>query len=141
MSDVEIKYKSKEIYEPIEILTSPLTEGKITLQITNYGKEKDLGIYLKKSSSMGDVSFPADFEPYIDRAHLLKLGNSSALGGLYFTDEENTKIYFTNSTGSFYKNRISIGTVQKNNSKLIEIGFELPIGISSRRFFVDLVVE
>ena len=141
MSNVQIKYKSKQIYEPIEILSTPMTEGRITLQVTNFGKEKDLGIYLKKSSSMGDVSFPADFEPYIDRAHLLKLGNSNSLGGLYYIDSNDNKIYFNNSTGSFYKNRIPIGMVQKNDSKLIEIGFELPISVSSRRFFVDLVVE
>ena len=141
MSDIEIKYKSKEIYEPVEIFTDPLTEGKITLQVTNYGKEKELGLYIKKSSSMGDVSFPADFEPYIDRAHILKLGNSSSMGGLYYLNEQGTKIYFNNSNGSFYRNKISIGKIDKNNSKLIEIGFELPIEISSRRFFIDLVAE
>ena len=141
MSDIQIKYRSKEIYEPIEISTSPVSEGRITLQLTNFGKEKEVGMYLKKSSSMGDVSFPADFEPYIDRAHLLKLGNSESLGGLYYMGENNTKIYFNNTNGSFYKNRIPVGVIQKNDSILVEIGFELPIDVSSRRFFVDLAVE
>ena len=129
----------KQIENPNQDIVSIVSEEELVFfEITNFNKEREIGLYLKKSNRVGTADYPADKEPYVDIVDILKSGKNQE--GLYVYLNEN-KIFFEKSRGSRPSNKISLGKFSVGEKRIIKLGMDRINSISSRRFFIDLVAE
>tara|TARA_R110001606_G_scaffold105047_3_gene228945 strand:+ start:2317 stop:2727 length:411 start_codon:yes stop_codon:yes gene_type:complete len=136
MNNIVLNYVEKKSETIVEVISGEEFE---LFEVANYGPAKDVGIYLKKSLSLGNADFPADQEPYIDIVDILKYGKRGE--GLYFLDDSNTKIFFSRAAGSSPKTKISLGRFESGEKQILRIGFDRINDLSSRRFFIDIIAE
>lgn len=136
MSDILLINVQRQNDNIIQVTSDEDTE---TFQVVNSGIERSLGLYIKKSTVVGTVEYPADKESYIDIHDIFKYGNRSE--GLYYLDSNGTKHYFSRSSGSKPSNKIDLGNFASGETRTFEIGFDQIADLASRRFFIDIVVE
>lgn len=137
---------SDGIFDPL-LLTS--TGVEVTL--TNYGNDtlSNLGFFVVPATYMGDIDNPADFPPESDYQDLIEWGTATDLGlavqgGLKITstrDSVEATQYVTRSKGAIRSNKILIDDLSSGASTTFTLLLETPPGVSSRRLFIDLVVE
>lgn len=129
----------KQIENPNQNIVSVISdEGVVFFEITNFNTTREIGLYIKKSNTIGTANYPADKEPYVDIVDVLKAGSSNE--GVYvYLDER--KVFFKKTEGSKPSNKISLGKFDVGEKRVVQIGLERINSISSRRFFVDLVAE
>lgn len=136
MSKIVLNYVEKKNETIVEVISGEQIES---FEVVNYGRAKDVGIFLKKSLSLGNADFPADQEPYIDITDILKYGKRGE--GLYLMNDAGSKIFFSRSAGSSPKNKIDLGRLESGEKKILKIGFDRINDLSSRRFFIDIIAE
>lgn len=113
-------------------------EDAIFIEVSNFTKARNIGLYLKRSNRLGTAEYPADKEPYIDITDILKVGLQNE--GVYVLQNGN-KVFFSRGKGSKVSNKIDLGLFAIGEKKIVKVGLDRINSISSRRFFVDLVAE
>lgn len=152
MSVEDLQFKitasGEVIFDPLQVLnTSP-----IDVTVTNFGSEtlSNLGLYLVTTTNLGDVDNPADFPPETDYQDLLEMGTSTVLGlqpegGLKVSVPQNgggvPTIYFTRSAGGQLNNKIPFVDLAPGASATFTLTLETPPSVSSRRLFINVVLE
>ena len=119
-----------------------LNGDTVTLYIRNVDATDTPGLYLKKSTSLGEVDFPSNQSPASDRNDLLFWGSQSPPAGLYVV-KDNVNTYFNYTAGSGPNNRIQLtelANLNANGITSISIGYTAKTGVSSRRLYIGLEV-
>jgi hypothetical protein len=148
MSLITIKTaNSKRIYDPYEVVTNfgTVTEESFLLCNDNIEPLSSCKIYFEKTESLGDLDNPGTLEPYIDFEHILKMGNEKIadptnIGCLKIIFDGNEHIV-SSGIASKKSNGISLGSFLSGETKTVVIKMEAPASYSSRRFFVNMVVQ
>lgn len=119
----------------------------VEIEVTNYGTEDldGLGLYIRPSTSVGDVDNPANYPPETDYQDLLTWGSRTdaglaASGGVVLGLASGT-YYVTRTAGSTYQNRILVPELAAGATLVFNVKLETPPSYTARRFFVDLLVE
>ena len=143
----EVVATSTTIYDPQ--LIEPGTP--IEIRVTNMGDEDlaDLGFYLVSSTSLGDVDNPSLYSAETDYQDILTWGTATDLGeevtgGLIVDCANNSTTgswYFTRSAGSLVSNKIEFIDLDAGDIQTFTLTLETPPGVTSRRFYVSLVLE
>jgi len=165
MSTSDIRFSDEEqetIYDPYQIATDVITSiGTRHVRVTNYGADEltGLGLYIVAASNVGGVDNPAQNTPSKDYQDLLTWGTASAsdstsAGGMKISfDDGATWTYITRSVGAGYSSRILLpsgvdsagvtqtGFLAASSTGKFMVGVETPSGVSTRRLFVNIVVE
>ena len=139
---------NETIYDPLAIQASTPR----LVRIYNYGVEDavDLGVYIKPSSNTGAIDKPADFPPETDYQDVLTWGEAVRIGdevsggiklGLPQNDLTTVETYISRLEGNQLANKIPMADIPAGSYKDITITLEPPPGGSTRRLYVDLVVE
>lgn len=104
-------------------------------------------IFLRPSSALGTVDFPSKHPSYADYNTLLVWGsdttdeNQAGQYGLYYKDDLGAKTYFSLTSGSNYKNGISLGAEMGIDDTLtITLGFTPKVADDIRRLYVGVEV-
>jgi len=134
------------VYDPLQVGAS-----YVNIQVTNYGEEdlSGLGLYLVATTNLGDVDNPADYPPHTDYQDILTWGQATALGleatgGLKINAPQNIGTfegYVTRTQGALKGNKIPFADIPVGGTESFSVLMETPPGVSSRRFFIDLVLE
>lgn len=135
------------IYDPAEVSTVAVS---FTLQ--NLGTEDltNIGLYIKPSSTLGDVDNLYENTPETDYQDILTWGTETdegitLTGGMILEVPVNgggtATYYVTRTQGSSVGNKIPFADILSNATAVFEATLELPPGAPARRFYVDLVME
>jgi hypothetical protein len=135
------------IYDPLT-LDSSLTQ---TVRVTNFGEEdlEGLGLFIRPSTTLGEVDFPADAPPETDYQDLLTWGQAShlglaAMGGLKVTVPQNggsEERYVTRDKGHIKAEKIPFKDLASGESADFVVVLETPPSVSARRLYIDLAIE
>lgn len=138
---------SERIFDPLQVTESLVTN----VTVTNFGAEDltDLGLYVVPSTSVGDVDNPADYPPETDFQDLLEWGTSThlgltAFGGLEVTVPQNSgssTTYIRRDKGSNLATKIEFQDLAAGASATFSLNLETPPAVSTRRLFINIVVE
>jgi hypothetical protein len=123
-----------------------------TYTVTNMGSEDltDLGLFITSATNVGDVDDPADYAPETDYQDLLTWGTNSdngvtVQGGIKVTVPQNGggsfSGYITRSVGATVRTKVPFRDLVSGASVSFTVEFEVPSGVASRRFFVNIVLE
>lgn len=138
-NDAGIILDSETYKDNIEKLVNGET---VTLYIRNTETTNSPGLYLKKSTSLGEVDFPSSQSLATDRNDLLFWGSQTPAAGLYVV-KDSTPTYFNYSQGSGPNNRIQLtelADLNANGVTSITLGYTAKAGVPSRRLYVGLEV-
>lgn len=101
------------------------------------------GLFLTKSSDLGEVSYPSKESSGKDLMDVLHWGSEDTEAGLYLKIQDQ-KIYFSFNNGSKYSNRILIPemanlTIENGETEIFQIilGYDRNVNVS-RRLYVGL---
>lgn len=162
MSVLDIKFLDSTSSVVYDYLTANSDTGAVTLKIQNVSEDdlENLGIYLKPTSSLGDVDNPADYTPQSALQTLIDWGQKTdsgvtAQGGLKVTfndpeDATERTLYFSRSNGSSLKTKIKIGypdstdgtynVLPSGGTISLDLEMETPPSVSAKRLFVNIEV-
>ena len=140
-TDSEGNILNSDIYKD---QVSKLENGtEIDLYIRNDLPTKTPGLFLTRSTDMGEISYPAEQAPATDKNDILFWGsNLNNQSGLYLKID-NQKVYFSYSAGSSIKNRILIqdmANLSAGGITKVTLGYDSNQNVPSRRLYIGLEV-
>ena len=136
------------VYDPVTLVSATTT----ILSVTNLGSEDltGLGMYIVTSTKVGDVDNPADFPPETDYQDVMTWGQAVVAG---LTGTGGVKLTLPQNTGPNLVNYVAREQGSKKSNKLVfqdlvsgaiaefTVHLETPPAVSSRRMYIDLVLE
>lgn len=148
IQDLVFRVNNSKVYDPLGVESGIVQ----TVSVTNYGTEAltNLGFFLVPATSVGDVDNPAEFPPETDYQDLLEWGTSvdvglTVTGGLKISGPQNVganlEQYFSRTHGTNRVNKIPCRDIGVNETISFTLTLETPPAVSSRRLFVNVVLE
>lgn len=145
--DLQWEVSSATIVDPLQVL-----DVDVVITLTNLGTEDltGLGLYVVPATTVGDVDNPAGHPPETDYQDLLEWGSATDAaitpqGGLYVQLTQNGPVafagYVTRTQGALKSNKIAVEDLAASASTTITVRMETPPSVTSRRFYINVVVD